>query len=112
MAVTGNLSGSGTLSLSGRPAFPTKPPTTWTEPSGSYTYDIPYWCTYIDVFLLGGGGGGTYGIPGNGGQAGSWNAVTLYRGSGATRRGLSKSLRRQQLSTSGSARAEQPGRAR
>jgi hypothetical protein len=87
MAVTGNLTGSGTLSLSGTPTFPTMPATPWPpQPlqAGSQTYDIPYWCTYIDLFLLGAGGGGAYGFPGNGGQAGSWNAVTLYRGSGAT----------------------------
>src|ERR1700730_18217965 len=58
--------------------------------AGSHTYDIPYWCTYIDLFLLGAGGGGAYGFPGNGGQAGSWNAVTLYRGFGATPSGLVK----------------------
>jgi Concanavalin A-like lectin/glucanases superfamily len=93
MAVTGSLSGLGTLSLSGTPTFPAMPPTPWPPqplPSGSQTYDIPYWCTYIDLFLLGAGGGGSYGIPGNGGQAGSWNAVTLYRGSGVTPSGLVK----------------------
>jgi Concanavalin A-like lectin/glucanases superfamily len=88
MAVTGNLGGSGTLSLVGSPAFPTTPPATWAEQSGgSYTYDIPYWCTYMDVFLLGAGGGGAYGFSGNGGQAGSWYTVTLYRGSGAPQSG-------------------------
>jgi hypothetical protein len=87
MAVTGNLTGSGTLSLKDPPSFPAMPATPWPpQPlqAGSHTYDIPYWCTYIDLFLLGAGGGGAYGLPGNGGQAGSWNAVTLYRGSGAT----------------------------
>jgi Concanavalin A-like lectin/glucanases superfamily len=93
MAVTGNLTGSGTLSLSGTPTFPAMPPTPWPAqplPAGSQTYGIPYWCTYIDLFLLGAGGGGAYGYPGNGGQAGSWNAVTLYRGSGSTPSGLVK----------------------
>ena len=113
MAVTGNLTGSGTLSLIDPPSFPAMPPATWPQQSaGSYTYDIPYWCTYIDVFLLGAGGGGAYGFPGNGGQAGSWNAVTLYRGSGATPSGLVNSLRRHHLSGSRSARAERRGRTR
>jgi Concanavalin A-like lectin/glucanases superfamily len=89
MAVTGNLGGSGTLSLVGPPSFPTMSPATWPQQAaGSYTYNIPYWCTYLDVFLLGAGGGGAYGFPGNGGQAGSWKAVTLYRGSGAPPSGL------------------------
>jgi hypothetical protein len=91
MAVTGNLSGLGTLSLVGNPSFPAMPATSWPPgplPAGSQTYDIPYWCTYIDLFLLGAGGGGAYGYPGNGGQGGLWNAVTLYRGSGATPSGL------------------------
>jgi Concanavalin A-like lectin/glucanases superfamily len=86
MAVTGNLTGSGTLSLATntKPAFPTMSPATWSQQSaGSHPYDIPYWCAYLDLFLLGAGGGGAYGFPGNGGQAGSWYAVTLYRGSGA-----------------------------
>jgi hypothetical protein len=87
MKVTGNLSGSG--KLSGTTTFPTMSPATWSqEAAGNYTYDIPYWCTYLDVFLLGAGGGGAYGIPGSGGLAGSWSAVTLYRGSGPTPSGL------------------------
>ena len=113
MAVTGNLGGSGTLSLVGSPAFPTTPPATWAEQSGgSYTYDIPYWCTYIDLFLLGAGGGGAYGFPGNGGQAGSWNAVTLYRGSGATPSGLVKIPATTPSIDIAVGRAERPGRTR
>jgi hypothetical protein len=89
MAVTGNLGGSGTLSLVGTPTFPTMPAATWSQlAAGNYTYPIPYWCTFLDLFLLGAGGGGAYGFPGNGGQAGSWNAVTLYRGPGAPPAGL------------------------
>jgi hypothetical protein len=88
VAVTGNLSGSGTLSLAGPPTFPAMPPATWSQTAaGNYTYNIPYWCTYLDVILLGAGGGGAYGssviVGGNGGQAGSWTALTLYRGVGA-----------------------------
>jgi hypothetical protein len=89
MAVTGSLGGSGTLSLVGTPTFPAMPATPWTQATaGNYTYNIPYWCTYLDLFLLGAGGGAAYGFPGNGGQAGSWKVQTLYRGSGAPPAGL------------------------
>jgi Concanavalin A-like lectin/glucanases superfamily len=74
------LSGSGALSVTA--AFPPNNPTT--EPytvAGPYTYPIPYWCTYIDLFLLGAGGGGSVSFAGgNGGQGGSWQAKTLQRG--------------------------------
>jgi hypothetical protein len=77
------------LSLVGQPAFPAMSPAPWSQlTAGSYTYDVPYWCTFLDVFLLGAGGGGSEGLPAPGGQAGSWKALTLYRGSGMTPSGL------------------------
>jgi hypothetical protein len=77
------FSGDGTLSVTA--AFPTNPPATTEYPlAGNYTYDIPYWCTYIDLILLGGGGGGANAIggviPGAGGQAGFWTTTTAQRG--------------------------------
>lgn len=53
--------------------------------SGTYTYDIPTWANYIDVVLVGAGGGGRGGDPGfgrsgDGGFAGSWQGETLVRG--------------------------------
>lgn len=74
------LSGSGALSVTA--AFPPNPPTTESYTvAGPYTYPIPYWCTYIDLFLLGAGGGGSVSFAGgNGGQGGSWQAKTLQRG--------------------------------
>lgn len=48
------------------------------------TYTIPVWCRYIDVVLLGAGGGGaggnSWGADGKGGSAGQWVAITLERG--------------------------------
>jgi hypothetical protein len=77
-AVTGYLAGQGTLSATA--TFPTMTATTWQqEVAGNYTYPIPYWCSFIDVFLLGAGGGGSGGLPGNGGQAGNWTVKTYYR---------------------------------
>ncbi len=50
---------------------------------GTYTYDIPSWCTEIDLFVLGGGGGGGAGVPtGRGGEGGHWDGVALWRGLG------------------------------
>jgi hypothetical protein len=77
------FSGDGSLSVTA--AFPPNPPAT-TEFStvGPNTYDIPYWCTYIDLILLGGGGGGAKAIggviAGAGGQAGFWTTTTAQRG--------------------------------
>ena len=75
--------GEGTLSVTA--AFPANPPaTTEFSTAGPNTYDIPYWCTYIDLILLGGGGGGANAlagvIPGAGGQAGFWTTTTVQRG--------------------------------
>ncbi|MFF0706971.1 glycine-rich domain-containing protein [Gordonia sputi] len=49
------------------------------------TYTIPVWCRYIDVVLLGAGGGGNggdtgTGQAGNGGTGGAWTTITLQRG--------------------------------
>ncbi|AGT14282.1 minor tail protein [Mycobacterium phage Adzzy] len=52
--------------------------------TGAYTFNIPAGCKFIDVILLGAGGGGqgfsTAGIWGQGGFAGNWVTVTLERG--------------------------------
>ncbi|AGR46446.1 hypothetical protein ODIN_31 [Mycobacterium phage Odin] len=51
---------------------------------GPYTYSIPSDAQFIDVILLGAGGGGqgfaSAGIWGQGGFAGNWVTVTLERG--------------------------------
>lgn len=52
---------------------------------GTFVYDIPTWANYIDVVLLGPGGGGKGGNggdtrPGYGGGAGEWKTETLVRG--------------------------------
>ncbi|NOS28180.1 hypothetical protein HGK65_25800, partial [Mycobacteroides abscessus] len=51
---------------------------------GTITYNIPSWCRYIDIVLVGGGNGGGGGfagfITGGGGNAGNWSHVTLERG--------------------------------
>ncbi|QCG76887.1 hypothetical protein SEA_XIANYUE_32 [Mycobacterium phage XianYue] len=52
--------------------------------AGAYTYQIPPWANFIDVILLGAGGGGqgmgSLSTWGKGGAAGSWVVVTLRRG--------------------------------
>ncbi|WEV84069.1 minor tail protein [Mycobacterium phage Muddy] len=52
--------------------------------TASGTYRIPVQCRYIDLIVLGGGGGGKgmplFGVWGQGGFAGSWNYVRLERG--------------------------------
>ena len=64
------------------------PATTSYTTAGSGSYPIPAWCTRIDVVVIGGGGGGNGGGAGNnnggGGGAGTWSAVTLYRGTDLT----------------------------
>ena len=52
---------------------------------GTHTYTIEPWVNYIDVVMLGGGGGGCGGHPfnfaaGQGGFAGAWATETLVRG--------------------------------
>lgn len=82
VTVTGDLAGRGSLSATA--SFPENDPATQDYTSaGTYTYEIPYWCTAIDLILLGAGGGGTYGGIDNGvgGGAGSWKTATLERGS-------------------------------
>lgn len=78
------LSSEGTLSVTA--AFPPNGPTSMEfSPAGTFTYDIPYWCTFIDLVLLGGGGGGSNSVgivEGTGGQAGFFSTVTLQRGIG------------------------------
>lgn len=59
------------------------PATTAITASG--TYKIPVSSRYLDIIVLGGGGGGREGDggvnrTGNGGKAGTWSAVTLERG--------------------------------
>ncbi len=83
LTVRANLTGTGTLT--GKASFPghdatTKPYNT----AGTYAFAIPFWCTRIDVVLLGAGGGGSYTAFGNGvgGGAGQWApTVPLKRGS-------------------------------
>jgi hypothetical protein len=60
-----------------------KPATQEYTTAGTYAYEIPYWCTAMDLILLGAGGGGTYGGINNGvgGGAGSWKTATLERDS-------------------------------
>ncbi|TDH57558.1 hypothetical protein E2F47_01965 [Mycobacterium eburneum] len=67
-------------------AFPvTAPVPTTITATGAYTYSIPWWCTKIDVVLVGAGGGGAspgtfYTLSGFGGAAGTWATATLTRG--------------------------------
>lgn len=78
----GDFSGSGTLAVTA--AFPPNPPSSTEYPlAGTYTFAIPYWCIYIDLILLGGGGSGSNSlgiIPGTGGQGGLWATITVQRG--------------------------------
>ena len=104
--IVGGLTGKGTLSAS-NVGFPTNGPTTTKITTlGPNTYDIPYWCTFIDLILVGGGGGGSYsaftnGVGGAGGQlvGQTFSAVTGFPG-------------RQQLSLPRSDRAGQRAPAR
>lgn len=50
--------------------------------AGAYIYDIPDWCSKIDVVLLGGGGGGLNGgiLNGEGGGPGEFTVATLTKG--------------------------------
>jgi hypothetical protein len=77
------LAGEGALSVKAEfpKQSPPPPPTNYT-PAGTYTYTIPWWCTYIDLILLGGGGGGSNAgsQAGSGGGAGFWTTHTYQRG--------------------------------
>lgn len=56
--------------------------TSYTTP-GTYQYRIPVWCKYIEIILCGsgrGGNGNSNALPGAGGNAGGWAAITLERG--------------------------------
>ena len=72
------------MSFSAQAGFPaglTEDPKPF-DTSGTYTYPIPYWCTTIDLVLLGAGGGGGYGANDEaGGGAGNWNTTSVQRGS-------------------------------
>jgi len=67
-------------------AFPAMSPATQNFSStGNGTYNIPYWCRYIDVVFIGGGasgqtGNGAISTAGKGGNPGQWQAVRLERG--------------------------------
>jgi hypothetical protein len=76
-----DLGGEGTLSVVAVPAH--DPTTTPFTGAGVHTYDIPPWCTDVDLILLGAGGGGAGnvgGLTGAGGVGGSWMPVTVQRG--------------------------------
>jgi hypothetical protein len=84
LTVRANLSGTGTLT--GKASFPGHDPAPKNyDTAGTYAFAIPFWCTTIDLILLGAGGGGTYASFSNGvgGGAGEWKKppVTLQRGS-------------------------------
>lgn len=78
------LAGVGTMACSA--AFPAMSPATQTFSStGSATYNIPYWCRYIDVVFISGGasgqtGNGAVNTAGKGGNSGQWQGVRLERG--------------------------------
>jgi hypothetical protein len=82
VAVNADFTGHGVLSAqAGFPSDLTEDPKTYGT-TGTYTYPIPYWCTTIDLILLGAGGGGGYGANDEaGGAAGGWDTKTLQRGS-------------------------------
>lgn len=56
--------------------------------SGSSSIPIPSWANFVEVIALGGGGGGrlggSWGISGEGGDAGVWQAATWVRGTDFT----------------------------
>ena len=82
VAVTANFTGKGALSAqAGFPTGLSEDPHPYGTP-GTLMYPIPYWCTTINLVLLGAGGGGGYGANDEaGGGAGNWETVTLQRGS-------------------------------
>ena len=81
-AILGNLTGKGTLSADKVGFAPNGPTTTKITTLGPNTYDIPYWCTFIDLILVGGGGGGSYSgfASGVGGAGGQLVGQTFQRG--------------------------------
>ncbi len=65
LTVKANLTGTGTLT--GKASFPGHDATPKTyDTAGTYAFAIPFWCTRIDLVLLGAGGGGSYAPLGNG----------------------------------------------
>lgn len=81
-ALVGNLTGKGTLSAQNVGFAPHAPTTQTISTVGLNTYDIPYWCTYIDLILVGGGGGGSYSSFSSavGGAGGQLVGQTFQRG--------------------------------
>jgi hypothetical protein len=80
ITVSPNFTGTGTMT--GTASFPGHEPATQEyDSAGTYAFAIPFWCTTIDLILLGAGGGGTYAEPVVGGGAGEWKTATLQRGS-------------------------------
>jgi hypothetical protein len=82
LTVRANLTGTGTLT--GKASFPGFDPTPKTyDTAGTYAFPIPFWCTRIDLVLLGAGGGGTYAPLSNGvgGGGGQFTTASLKRGS-------------------------------
>jgi hypothetical protein len=77
--------GTGTPGGPGTGTTPHPPETTpFTMGGGTYPWPIPDWCNFIDLFLLGAGGGGAAGVAlanGDGGLGGQWNTVTIDRSS-------------------------------
>jgi hypothetical protein len=81
LTVRVNLTGTG--ALTGKASFPAHDPYTQKYNStGTYAFAIPFWCTRVDLVLLGAGGGGSYAAFSNGvgGGAGGWKTATLQRG--------------------------------
>jgi hypothetical protein len=66
---------------------PSFAPQTTTYAQGAYTYTLPPWAAHIDLVGIGGGGAGQgeqgWNL-GQGGHAGTWNAVTLTVGNTGT----------------------------
>lgn len=75
--------GIGIVSGDTPPLFFTPRTTSYTT-AGTHTYTIPSWSNFLDVTLIGAGGGGhagnEVGQGGEGGDAGSWASETLERG--------------------------------
>ncbi|MGB6246125.1 hypothetical protein [Gordonia sp. (in: high G+C Gram-positive bacteria)] len=60
------------------------PETEMFDAIGTYTYQVPAWCTHLDIVAIGGGasgqtGNGANNSRGSGGAAGSWHAKTVTR---------------------------------
>ena len=94
LTVKANLTGTGTLT--GKASFPGHDATPKTyDTAGSYAFAIPFWCTRIDLVLLGAGGGGSYAATR---QRGRWRRRPIRRPR-ASSAGLRVFHGRQQRST-------------